>query len=103
MVGYSLTQLLQHLVTLVQDEVLDVLEVEGLVSAEGQDAARCPHHDVGAVALHRLLILLDADPSKEHRRLDGVKVLTEPLVLLVDLERQLPTHEAAVDNNYVNI
>lgn len=86
----NLTKLLQHFVTLIQDEVLDVLEVEGLVSAEGQDAAGGPDHDVGAVVLHHLLVLLDADPTKEHCRLSVVEVLTEPLVLLVDLEGQLP-------------
>ena len=69
--------------------MLDVLEVEGLVPAERQDPPRCAHHDVRAVGLHHLLVLLDADPSKEHGRLDVVEVLAEPLVLLVDLERQL--------------
>lgn len=69
--------------------MLDVLEVEGLVPAERQDPPGCAHHDVWAVGLHHLLILLDADPSKEHRRLDVVEVLAKPLVLLVDLECQL--------------
>ena len=83
------TKLLQHLIALIQDVMLDVLQVEGLVTAEGQDATGSPHHNVRAVALQHLLILLDADPTKEHGRLDVVEILTEPLVLLVDLERQL--------------
>lgn len=82
--------MLQHLVTLIQNEVLDVLQVEGLVPTEGQDAAGGPHHNVRTVVLHHLLVLLDADPAKEHSCLYVVEVLTEPLVLLVDLEGQLP-------------
>ena len=69
--------------------MLDVLQVEGLVPAEGQDPARGAHHDVGAAALHHLLVLLDADPAEEHGRLHGVEVLAEPLVLLVDLKGKL--------------
>ena len=84
------TQLLQHFVTLVQDKVLDVLGVEGLVLDQGQDSSGGTDHDVRAVVLQHLLILLDADTTKEDRDLDVVKVLTETLVLLVDLEGQLP-------------
>ena len=85
-----LTELLQHLVALVQDEVLDVLEVEGLVSHQRQDAPGRAHHNVGTVGLEGLLVLLDGEPSKEHAHLHVVKVLAETLVLLVDLKRQLP-------------
>ena len=70
--------------------MLNVLEIEGLIADQGQDPPWSPHHDVGAVGLHHLLVLLDADPSKEDRRLDVVKVFAESLVLFVDLERQLP-------------
>ena len=87
---WILTQLLQHFVTLIQDKVLDVLGVEGLVLDQGQDPPRGTHHDVRAVVLQHLLVLLDADTTKEDRDLDVVKVLTETLVLLVNLEGQLP-------------
>ena len=89
-----LTQLFQHLVTLVKDEMLDVLGVEGLVLHQSQDATGGPDHDVRAVVLQGLLVLLDADTTKEHRDLDVVKVLAESLVLLVDLEGQLPVGNA---------
>ena len=85
-----LTQLLQHFVTLVQDKVLDVLGVEGLILDQGQDSSRGTNHNMGAVVLQNLLILLDADTTKEDRDLDVVKVLAETLVLLVNLEGQLP-------------
>lgn len=70
--------------------MLDVFEVECLVPDECQDPAWGTHHDVRAVGLHHLLILLDADAPEEHGRLDVVEVLAESLILLVDLEGQLP-------------
>ena len=70
--------------------MLDVLGVEGLVLDQGQDSPRGTHHDVRAVVLQHLLVLLDADTTKEDRDLDVVKVLAESLVLLVNLEGQLP-------------
>lgn len=69
--------------------MFDVLEVEAAVSTEGQDPARCSHDNVGAVALKGLLVLLDADSTKEDSRLHIVKVLAEPFILLVDLEGKL--------------
>ena len=89
--NHILTQLLQHFVTLVQNEVLYVLGVERLVLDESKDAARSANNDVGAVVLEHFLILLYAYTTKEDRHLDVVKVLAEPLVLFVNLESQLPT------------
>ena len=86
----ELTQLLQHFVALIQDKVLDVLGVERLVLDQGQDPPRGTHHDVRAVVLQHLLVLLDADTTKEDGDLDVVKVLAETLVLLINLEGQLP-------------
>ena len=74
--------------------MLDVLGVEGLVLHQSQDATRGPDHDVRAVVLQGLLVLLDADTTKEHGDLDVVKVLAESLVLFVDLEGQLPVGNA---------
>ena len=70
--------------------MLDVLGVEGLVPHQCQDPTGGADHNVGAVAVEHLLVLLDADASKEHRGLDVVKVLAETLVLFVDLKSQLP-------------
>lgn len=79
--------------------MLDVLQVEGLVPTESQDAARSPDHNVRAVVLHHLLILLDADPAKENSRLCVVEVFAEPLILLVDLEGQLPVVKVDREKN----
>ena len=73
--------------------MLDVLSVERLILHEGEDAAGRTDHDVRAVVLQGLLVLLDADTSKEDRNFDVVKVLAESLVLLVYLEGQLPGGE----------
>ena len=70
--------------------MLEVLGVEGLVSNQGQDATGGAHHNVGAVVLQRLLVLLDGDATKEHRNLDIVEVLAKSLILLVDLKCQFP-------------
>lgn len=83
------TELLEHLVTLVQDEVLDVLQDQGLSPDEGQCAAGRAHHDVGAVLLQHLLVFLDGHAAEEHGCSHSGHVLGEALVLLADLEGQL--------------
>lgn len=83
------TELFQHFVTLVQDEVLDVLQAEGLVPGERENTARRANDNVRAVLLQHLLILLDGQTAKKHRCLDGGHVLGEALVLFTDLESQL--------------
>ena len=85
------TQLLQHFITLVQNEMLYMLGVERLVLDKSQDATRSADDNVRAVVFEYLLVLLYADTTKEDGHLDVVKVLAEPLVLFVDLESQLPT------------
>lgn len=59
------TELFQHLVTLIKDEVFDMLQIQCLISAESQDPTRCPHYNMRTVGLQRLLIFLDADSSEE--------------------------------------
>lgn len=53
----ELTKLLQHLVTLVQDEMFQVFERKFLAPDESQDPAWSPHHDMRAVTLQNLLVL----------------------------------------------
>ena len=75
--------------------MLDVLQVQGLVADQRQDASWRAHHDVGAVLLQDVLVLLDGHATEEHGRLDSGHVLGEALVLLADLEGQLSrvTHD----------
>ena len=69
---FSLTELLEHLVALVEDEVLEVLEVELLAADEGEDPAGRAHHDVRAVRLEHLLVLRDRQTAEEHTHLEKV-------------------------------
>lgn len=85
----SHTELLQHLIALIQDEVFDVLEAEGLVADESEDTPRRPHHNVWAVLLHHLLVLLDGQAAEEHCHLHRGHILGEAFILFTDLEGQL--------------
>lgn len=94
----QLTQLFQHLITLIKDEVLQVLEIEFLVANQRQDASWCADNDVRCRRLQRLLVLLDRHAAKEHGNLDAGHILAETLVLLADLESELTrvTHDEHV-------
>ena len=61
-----LTQLLEHFVALIEDEVLQVLQVEFLGLDQGQNTARSSDHNVGAVGLQNLLVLGDGQTSKKY-------------------------------------
>lgn len=69
--------------------MLDILQVKVLVPGESEDAAWGPNHNVRAVLLQDLFILLDGQATKEYRRLYRGHVLGETLVLFTDLEGQL--------------
>ena len=84
------TELFEHLITLIKDEVLDVFQVEGLLPDQSQDSSWCAHHNVGAVAMQGLLILLDVDASKEYSNLYIITILRKTLILLINLKSQLP-------------
>lgn len=65
----TLTQLLQHLVTLVQHKMLHVPQVEAPVPHESQDPAWGPHYHMGTVLLQHFFVLLDGEAPEEHRHL----------------------------------
>jgi hypothetical protein len=89
--GEQPTNLIEHLVALVQDEVVDVGEPELLVADQGVQAARSAHNDVrvGVLVGEDFVVLLYRSAAVEDRRLDGRHVLGEPGVLVADLVRQL--------------
>lgn len=93
------TNLIEHLVALVEDKVLDVLEVEGLLLDEGEDTTGGSDQDVGAELLvaENVLISLDGGTTVEDLRADLRQVLAEAGVLVLDLECQLA--RMAEDNN----
>lgn len=85
-----LTELLKHLVTLVQYKVLHIMKVEGLLSHKGQYTPRGTNHNMRTIALQCLLVLLNTYATKKDGDLDAIKILGEPFILLVYLIRQLP-------------
>ena len=86
----GLTQLLQHLVTLVQNKVFQILQTQLLALDQGEDAARSSNNNVRTVVLQHLLVLGDGHASEEDSDLDILEELAEPLILLADLEGELP-------------
>ena len=85
-----LTKLVQHLVALVEHKVFDVLEVEVPGSDQSHQPTGCSDHDVRTVGAQHLLVLLHRHSAEEDGDLDVAHVLGEALVLLADLECQLP-------------
>lgn len=85
------TNLVKHLIALVQHENADAAEAQDLIAHKGVQAARGAHDDVGArvLVLDRLNVLLDGGAAVEDARLDVGHVLAEAVVLVADLERQL--------------
>lgn len=90
-----LTELLQHFITLIQDEVFDVTQVQSLVACQCQDSARCSNHDVRRVLLQHLFIFLYRQPSKEHCHLqakthtESVKTQGHTLIMWTAEDNQL--------------
>ena len=64
-----LTQLLQHLVTLIQNKVFQILQTQLLALDQGKDAARSSNNNVRTVVLQHLLVLGDGHASEENSNL----------------------------------
>ncbi|KAH3685471.1 hypothetical protein WICPIJ_003554 [Wickerhamomyces pijperi] len=80
----------QHLVTLVNDEVLDVVQSDGLVSQQGVQTAWCGNNNVwsGLWVLQQLGVVLDWSTTVENSSADFWHVLGETLVFVTDLVGQ---------------
>jgi len=91
----------QDAIALVEDEMLDVIELEGLLLGKAEDAAGSTDDDVGAVVLEDVTVGLDGDTAIEDGGLDLGKVLGEALVLVGDLEGKLPSVANDQDGNLV--
>lgn len=83
------TELLQHFVTLIQHEMFDILQAEGLAPDQSEDTAWRSDHNVRAVFLQDFFILLDGKTAEEHCGFYSGHILGETLVLFADLEGQL--------------
>lgn len=91
------TDLVEHLVALVENKGLNVAEGQLLVANEGVQTTGGGNHDVGVGILARqdVEILLDGSTTVEDRGLDVGQVLGETGVLVLDLVGKLTsvTHD----------
>lgn len=85
------TNLVEHLVTLIEHETLDVAQAKVLVANEGVKTARGGDDDVrvGLLVLENVDVVLDGGTTVEDRGLDVRKVLAEACILVLDLESKL--------------
>lgn len=86
---FLLTKICQHLVTFIQDKMLDVFQWQRPGFGKGIKTAWSANHNVRAVFLEYFFILLNWHASKENSNFNVVHVFAEPLILLADLECQL--------------
>lgn len=86
-----LTDLLEHLVTLVENKVLDARAIEDLVPGKRVHTPRCANDDVGALGLvfEQRLVLLDGGTAVDDRRPDIGHVFAEAGVFVANLVGQL--------------
>lgn len=84
----KLTQLFQHLIALVENEMFQVLQVEFLVANESENATWCPNDNMRRCCLQNLFVLLDWHSTEENCNLHARHVLAEAFVFLADLESE---------------
>jgi hypothetical protein len=86
----KLTNLVKHLVTLIEDEGLDIAQGELLVTDQGVQTTGGGDNDVGVglLVLEDLNVLLDGGTTEENIGLDVGEVLGETSVLVLDLVGQ---------------
>lgn len=89
--GQELTDLVKHLVALVENERLDVAKGKLLVSNESIQTTRCGDDDVGISLLvgQDFDVLRHGSTTVEDGGLDVGQVLAETRVFVLDLVRQL--------------
>jgi hypothetical protein len=85
------TNLVEHLVTLIEHKALDVAQAEVLVTHKGVQATGSGDDDVrvGLLVLEDVDVVLDRSATVEDGGLDVGQVLAETGVLVLDLESQL--------------
>lgn len=76
----------EHLVTLIQDEYLEIFKIECLLLDQGKDTSRSTDDDVWWLeSFKNLLVLTDGDSTIEHLRANIFEVLSESVYFLLDL------------------
>ena len=82
-------QLLENPIALVQDEMLDLIEIQGFLPHELQNTPGGSNHNVGAIVLAHVLVQGNLDSTIENGSLDSWQIFREPLVLVSNLEGKL--------------
>lgn len=101
----SLTRLIQHLVTLVENEVLQIGEAEMTITDKRIDTTGRSNDDMGVSVLvgKQLDVFLDGCTSVENANLDIRQELGEAVVLIPDLVRQLTGVAHDQDSRYARL
>lgn len=84
------TDLIKHLVALVEYEALDVAKAEVLVAYQGIQTTRCGDNDVrvSVLVLEEIDVVLNWSATVEDAGLDVRQILAETSILILDLESQ---------------
>jgi hypothetical protein len=77
------------LITLIENESLEVAELEVVLLHQLEYTAGSAHHDVGNLLRQHLLVLLDADTTEEHLDLNFWEIFGESKELLANLISKL--------------
>jgi hypothetical protein len=90
-VGFQHTNLVEHLITLIEHKALDVAKAKVLVAHKGVQTTGGGDDNVrvGLLVLENVDVVLDGSATIEDRGLDVGQVLAETGVLVFDLESQL--------------
>lgn len=85
------TNLVKHLVALIEDEALNIAKAQVLVANKGVETTRSGDDDVGVsfLVLEDVDVILDGGTTVEDRSLDVRQILAETGVLVLDLESKL--------------
>lgn len=88
---YQRTNLVKHLVALIEHKALDVAQAKVLVANEGVKTTWGGDDDVrvGLLVLEDVDVVLNGSTAVEHSGLDVRQVLAETCILVLDLESQL--------------
>ena len=104
-----LTDLIQHLVALIEDEHANTAKAKVLVANKGVETAGGADDDVGVglLVLEELGVLGDGSAAVEDASLDIGHVLAETVVLIADLESKLAcvahNQDGALSSNGLNL
>lgn len=76
----------KYAIALIEDKVLDVIKLEGLLIRQTKDTSWSSDDNVGTIVLEDITVGLDVHSAVEDGSLDFWKVLGESLVLMCNLE-----------------